>query len=130
MKWKTISLTDKEGLELFLRPLQRTSHSERFYPKKSMELFHEPEPCIIYRTQITRKFYLELLEKFPGKPKSGMILSLSDCPELTSHIDLSAAGRQYLVSCNTYRTTFSRCQISLAYSSMVRSDENLPHLAV
>ena len=86
MKWKTISLTDKEGLELFCGPFNELPIQEDFILKKSMELFHEPEPCIIYRTQITRKFYLELLEKFPG------ILSLSDCPELTSHIDLSAAG--------------------------------------
>ncbi len=92
MKWKTISLTDKEGLELFCGPFNELPIQEDFILKKSMELFHEPEPCIIYRTQITRKFYLELLEKFPGKPKSGMILSLSDCAELTSHIDLSAAG--------------------------------------
>ena len=34
MKWKTISLTDKEGLELFCGPFRRTSHSGRFYPKK------------------------------------------------------------------------------------------------
>lgn len=92
MKWKTISLTNKEGLELFCGPFNELPIQEDFILKKSMELFHEPEPCIIYRTQITRKFYLELLEKFPGKPKSGMILFLSDCPELTSHIDLSAAG--------------------------------------
>ena len=73
MKWKTISLTDKEGLELFCGPFNELPIQEDFILKKSMELFHEPEPCIIYRTQITRKFYLELLEKFPGKPKSGMI---------------------------------------------------------
>ena len=66
MKWKTISLTDKEGLELFCGPFNELPIQEDFILKKSMELFHEPEPCIIYRTQITRKFYLELLEILTG----------------------------------------------------------------
>lgn len=46
MKWKTISLTDKEGLELFCGPFNELPIQKDFILKKSMELFHEPEPCL------------------------------------------------------------------------------------
>ena len=59
MKWKTISLTDKEGLELFCGSFNELPIQEDFILKKSMELFPEPEPCSSYRTLITRKCYLE-----------------------------------------------------------------------
>ena len=38
--------------------------------------------------------------------------------------------RLFIVYSTNYRVTFSRCHISFAYSSIVRSDENLPADAV
>ncbi|MCR5690990.1 MAG: hypothetical protein K6G62_02115 [Eubacterium sp.] len=93
MKWKNISVTDSAGQVLFEGPFNELPVKEDYIIEKSTELYSEPEPCIIYRTHILKKLYLDLMDQFEGKPKKGMSIDLGLCPDLTDHLDLSGQGK-------------------------------------
>ncbi|MBO5488389.1 MAG: hypothetical protein J5972_00605 [Eubacterium sp.] len=89
MKWKNIIVKSPDGETIFSGAFNELPVREDYIIAKSIELYNEPEPCIIYRTHISKKLYLDLLDRFPGKPQKGMSISLGDCPELADKLELN-----------------------------------------
>lgn len=57
-----IEIRKVEGRIIFQGAITDLPLRESYIIEKSMELFHESEPCIIYRTHIAKRFHLELYE--------------------------------------------------------------------
>lgn len=62
MKIRKITISDQTGVLLFQGEIGELPLKEEYILEKSMELFHEKDPCIIYRTHISKKFCLELMD--------------------------------------------------------------------
>lgn len=62
-KKSSIKIIDQEGKVSFDGLLSEIPLKEEYILQKSMELFHEKEPCIIYRTHIIKKFHLLFYEE-------------------------------------------------------------------
>lgn len=75
MKWKNIRISDASGETIYDGPFNELPVKEEYIIKKSVELYQEPEPCIIYRTHILKKLYLEMLDAVGEKPKKGLTFS-------------------------------------------------------
>lgn len=71
MKWKTVIVRAENGDVLYEGAFNELPVKENYIIEKSVELYQEKEPCIIYRTHIVKKLYLDILEQFGGKPEKG-----------------------------------------------------------
>ena len=63
MKWKNITVTARNGAIIYEGPLNELPVKEEYIIEKSRELYNEEEPCIIYRTHITKKLYLDIWDQ-------------------------------------------------------------------
>lgn len=57
-----LKIIDSDGKIIFHGMITDLPLKETYIYSKSLELFNEKEPCIIYRTHIMKKFYLELYD--------------------------------------------------------------------
>lgn len=57
-----MKIVHKDGHIVFQGSIIDLPLKEEYIIKKSIELFHEKEPCIIYRTHVMNKFYLKLYD--------------------------------------------------------------------
>ena len=66
---------------------------KEYIVEKSVELYKEPEPCIIYRTHIMKKFYIEVMDYLQEKNiKKGASLDCDDCQELLAPLMLDTTN--------------------------------------
>ena len=92
MKWKDIIMKSDAGEILYEGSFSEMPIREDYVIEKSIELYKEEEPCIIYRTHIAKKLYLEIMDAFDCKPKKGLIVNCSEHQEVMSPLDLEVAG--------------------------------------
>lgn len=91
MKWKTVVVKSEEGNILYEGAFNELPVKEDYVISKSIELYREEEPCIIYRTQIVRRVYLDILEQFGGKPKKGRVVDCRKHQQVLSPLDLDTS---------------------------------------
>lgn len=60
MSYRTIHIIDSHGGTLFNDGLQRLPFSEDYIVAKSIELFQQSQPCIIYKSYIISQSILEI----------------------------------------------------------------------
>ncbi|MCI5937975.1 MAG: hypothetical protein MRZ36_08275 [Eubacterium sp.] len=89
MKWKNIRIMGEDGGSLYEGPFNEIPVKEQYIIDKSIELYKEPEPCIIYRTHILKKLYLDMLESIGQKPKKGLVVSCEVWNEQKNTLELS-----------------------------------------
>lgn len=88
MKWKTIEIKHKDGAVIYHGPMNELPIREEYMLEKSMELYQEPEPCVIYRTHIAKKLYLAMYEKLEETLKKEEYASCDELEDYFSHIML------------------------------------------
>jgi hypothetical protein len=59
-----LSFTDKEGKVLLERKLTSVPLAEEAVLRLSVEFFSDPEPCMIHRSAVMSRMFMELLEYF------------------------------------------------------------------
>ena len=93
MKAGEIKITAADGAVIFCGLITELPLREEYIISKSIERFNESEPCIIYRTSIAKKFYIQLFEKL-GDFRELNITSIlcSDVNEFFDSIDLDTSG--------------------------------------
>ena len=94
MKWKSVRIKNQAGEILFEGPFNELPIKEDYIVQKSIELYQECEPCIIYRTHITKKLYLEILDTISVKPKKGAVVNCGDYPQLFAPFSLDMEETQ------------------------------------
>lgn len=62
MKKSMLKIVHNDGEVVFEGSISDLPLKEEYILLKSVELFNEKEPCIIYRTHIMKKFYLSLYD--------------------------------------------------------------------
>lgn len=72
---------------------------EDYIIEKSIELFNEKEPCIIYRTHIMKKFYIKLYEALNSLKSSEIACSQLDEYVLNIDLELQDASIRFF-PCN------------------------------
>jgi len=92
MKWKDITMQTEAGEVLYEGSFSEMPIKEDYVIAKSIELYNEEEPCIIYRTHIAKKLYLEILDAFGGKPTKGMVIDCKEHQEVLSPLDLDVTN--------------------------------------
>lgn len=89
MKVGTIRITKADGLVIFCGLITELPLREDYIMSKSIERFNESEPCIIYRTSIAKKFYIQLFDKLKYfKEKNITNILCSEVNEFFSNINL------------------------------------------
>lgn len=88
MKWKNIEIKNKDGAVVYHGPMNELPIKEEYMIAKSMELYQEPEPCVIYRTHIAKKLYLNIYENLEKRLKKEEYALCDDLWEYFSHIEL------------------------------------------
>ena len=85
-----LCFTDMEGKTLLNCKLTSVPLREDAVLRLSMEFFSDPEPCMIHRSAVMSRMYIELLEYFlHGMDNSKPTHAISELPErLASFIDL------------------------------------------
>lgn len=71
-----IEILDERGGTIYQGAITELPLRESYILEKSMELFHEPEPCIIYRTHIAKGFHLELYDMLNRGEQDEMVEQL------------------------------------------------------
>ena len=84
MKWKNIAVTARNGDIIYEGPLNELPVKEEYIIEKSRELYNEEEPCIIYRTHITKKLYLDIWDQMKEKHKKRRTADCNSYQELLS----------------------------------------------
>ena len=84
-----LCLTDMGGKTLLSCKLTSVPLREDAVLRLSMEFFSDPEPCMIHRSAVMSRMYIELLEYFlHGMYNSKFTHAISELPErLASFID-------------------------------------------
>lgn len=97
MKWRTIIVTAENGDILYEGAFNELPVKEEYVIEKSVELYQEEEPCIIYRTHIVKKLYLDILEQFGGKPEKGRLVDCRPFQQILAPlaIDMSHATMEF-----------------------------------
>lgn len=97
MKWRTVVIKSAQGDILYEGAFNELPVKEDYVISQSIALYQEEEPCIIYRTHILRKLYLDILEQFGGKPKKGRIVDCREHQQILSHLalDISCATLEF-----------------------------------
>lgn len=85
---KLVQIIHENGTILYSGNLNELPLREDYIIAKSIELFHEKDPCIIYRTHVAKKFYLNLYELLNQQSYS---LSCYTISELQQAVDLDLA---------------------------------------
>ena len=88
MKWKSIEIKSRDGAVVYHGPMNELPIKEEYMLEKSMELYQEPEPCVIYRTHIAKKLYLDIYESLAKRLQKGEYACCDDLCEYFSHIEL------------------------------------------
>lgn len=84
MKWKNITVTARNGAIIYEGPLNELPVKEEYIIEKSRELYNEEEPCIIYRTHITKKLYLDIWDQLKDNQKKKRAADCNSYRELLS----------------------------------------------
>lgn len=91
MKWKTVIVRAENGDVLYKGAFNELPVKEDYVIEKSVELYQEEEPCIIYRTHIVKKLYLDILEQFGGKPEKGRQVDCRSFQEVLAPLALDTS---------------------------------------
>jgi hypothetical protein len=93
MKAGAIKITAADGSVIFCGLITELPLREDYIITKSIERFNESEPCIIYRTSIAKRFYLQLFEKLKYFKENNITSILcSDVYEFFNSIDFDTSG--------------------------------------
>lgn len=92
MKWKNIIMKTSEGEILYEGSFSEMPIKEDYVIAKSIELYKEEEPCIIYRTHIAKKLYLDILDAFGCKPTKGLVVDCNEYLEVMEPLALEIAN--------------------------------------
>lgn len=93
MKAGTIKITAADGSAIFCGLITELPLKEDYIISKSIERFNESEPCIIYRTSIAKKFYIQLFDKLKYFKENNITnIICSDISEFFNNIDLDIKG--------------------------------------
>ena len=57
---KVIILEDHHGKELFRKKLTSLPLREKIVIGKSIEFYNDPEPCMIHRSAVMQRFYMQI----------------------------------------------------------------------
>jgi len=79
-------IVHSDGSIIFQGSIMELPLKEEYILFKSFELFHEKEPCIIYRTHIMKKFYLELYDYL--NHSDGNMVPCSELVDFLREVDL------------------------------------------
>ncbi len=83
-----IKIIDSNGKIIFHGMVSELPLKEEYIILKSLELYNEKEPCIIYRTHIMKKFYLELYDFLSNL--EGNIAQFADIQGFFKEVDIDA----------------------------------------
>lgn len=92
MKWKNVMIKTENGRILFEGSLNELPVKEDYVISKSRELYNEDEPCIIYRTHITKKLYLDIWEQLKEKQGKETIVDCNSYQELLSPLAIDTSN--------------------------------------
>ena len=97
---KEIAFLDSLGNVLLINKLTSIPLKEHYIINKSVVLFRDCEPCIIHRTFIMKKFYIEIDDFFNKMIEIGKIEIPIDCfpSDLLEAIDIN--DKLYLIKIN------------------------------
>lgn len=77
-----LTFYDQAGGMLLERRLTSVKLAEQAVLRLSMEFFSDPEPCMIHRSAVMSRMYMELLEYFLPRMREGACaLRFADLPE-------------------------------------------------
>jgi hypothetical protein len=91
-----VQILNGQGTLLFEGPLQNLRFSEKLIIKKSIQFFHDPEPCFIHRSAVASRLFAELDLLLKEQPDISTEALEKDCPGyLDEYIrdEYSGAGR-------------------------------------
>lgn len=100
MGLKVISFVDRNGNVLLKERLTSLPLREEYIINKSIELFNDCEPCIIHRTFVMKKIFIEIDEYFDGIIREGKNEVLSEfIPEsIFGVLDLKGQVRKVIIA--------------------------------
>jgi len=81
-----LKIVKNNGKVVFEGPLSDLPLKEDYIISKSIELYNEKEPCIIYRTHIMKKFYLALYDCL--NQSEGHSCKCEDIKDMLNAVDL------------------------------------------